>query len=44
MCSTLAPPQAKKDLHVLRKARDLIDSVIEAVEYRADTGHSFLGR
>lgn len=41
MTDTLAPPQARKQLTVLRKAHDLLGEVIEAVEYRADTLATF---
>lgn len=44
MTDTLTPPQARKQLTVLRKAREQLDEVIEAVEYRAATTHTFMGR
>ncbi len=44
MTDALTPPQAKKQLTVLNKAAALLADVIEAVEYRADTPHTFLGR
>lgn len=44
MTDALAPPVARKHLTVLRKAAALLDEAIKAVEYRADTPHTFLGR
>lgn len=44
MTEALAPPQARKQLTVLKKAAALLGEAIEAVEYRADIPHTFLGR
>lgn len=44
MCEALAPPQARKQLTVLKKAEAILAEVIEAVEYRAATTHTFMGR
>lgn len=44
MTDALAPPQARKQLTVLNKAAALLAEAIKAVEYRADTPHTFLGR
>lgn len=44
MCVSLTPPQARKQLTVLNKAAALLAEVIAAVEYRAATPHSFMGR
>jgi hypothetical protein len=44
MTDALAPPEARKQLTVLRKAREQLDQVIEAVEYRAAIPHTFMGR
>lgn len=41
MTDALTPPQARKQLTVLRKAHSLLVEVIEAVEYRADTLATF---
>jgi hypothetical protein len=41
MTDALTPPQARKQLTVLHKARERLDEVIEAVEYRADTLATF---
>lgn len=41
MCVALSPPEARKQLTVLRKASDHLVRVIEAVEYRAAKPHGF---
>lgn len=41
MTDTLAPPEARKQLAVLQKARALLDEVSDAVEYRAATLQTF---
>lgn len=41
MTDALSPLQARRQLTVLRKTRDLLDDVIEAVEYRAATLKTF---
>ncbi|MCR4340028.1 MAG: ParB/RepB/Spo0J family partition protein [Gemmatimonadaceae bacterium] len=44
MTDALTPPEAKKQLAVIRKAAAVLADADEAVEYRADTPHTFLGR
>jgi hypothetical protein len=44
MAATIAPPEARKQLTVLRKAADLLAEAIEAVEYRAATLDTFARR
>lgn len=41
MTDALTPPQARKQLTVLRKARERLDEVIDAVEYRAATVQTY---
>lgn len=41
MTDALTPPEAKKQLTILRKAEAALAEVIEAVEYRAATLHDF---
>lgn len=44
MCSELTPPQAKKQLRAIDKAMALLEQVREAVDYRAQTMHTWNGR
>lgn len=44
LTESLSPPEARKQLAILRKAQDRLAEVIEAVEYRAATLHTFAGR
>lgn len=44
MCNELTPPQAKKQLRAIDKAMALLEQVREAVDYRAQTMHTWNGR
>lgn len=44
MCVELTPPQARKQLRAIEKAIAVLEQSRQAVEYRAATPHSWLGR
>lgn len=44
MCKELTPPQAKKQLRTIERAIELLEAAKEAVDYRAQTMHSWNGR
>lgn len=44
MTDDLTPPEAKKQLTILKNAASVLAEVIAAVEYRAATPHRFMGR
>ena len=44
MCEALTPPEARKQLTILRKLIAAATDVVEAVEYRAATPYQFMGR
>jgi hypothetical protein len=44
MTDELSPPEARKQLTVLKNAMAVLEEVIEAVEYRSATPYQFMGR